>query len=93
MLINFWSARVGTLKAAFKAYSFNKLSDVFLFIFVILVFNVMLTLDIPTFINQVHLYENYNICLLSFKVNYLEFISMIILVCIFIKSAQFGMHI
>lgn len=27
LLINFWQTRVGTLKAAFKAYSFNKFSD------------------------------------------------------------------
>ena len=30
-LINFWVTRVGTLKAAFKAYVFNKISDVFFF--------------------------------------------------------------
>ena len=29
VLINFWSTRVATLKAAFKAFSFNKLSDFF----------------------------------------------------------------
>lgn len=93
LLINFWSARVGTLKSAFKAYSFNKVSDVFLFIAIILIFNTSLTLDIPVFLNQVHLYENYIIYILNFKINYLEFISVIFLVCIFIKSAQFGGHI
>lgn len=36
LLINFWSTRVGTLKAAFKAYSFNKLSDFLIFVGIIL---------------------------------------------------------
>lgn len=31
VLINFWSTKVSTLKAAFKAYSFNKLSDFFFY--------------------------------------------------------------
>lgn len=35
-LINFWSTRRGTVKSSFKAFFFNKISDVFLFIFLIL---------------------------------------------------------
>lgn len=74
-LINFWSTRVGTLKAAFKAYSFNKTSDLFLFLAIIMVFNTLFTLDISVFLNQVHLYENYNFILLGCSLNYLELIS------------------
>lgn len=36
-LINFWTMRRGTLKSSFKAFSFNKASDFFLFLFIILV--------------------------------------------------------
>lgn len=36
-LINFWNERRGTLKSAFKAFIFNKISDFFLFVFIILV--------------------------------------------------------
>lgn len=36
-LINFWSTRRGTVKSSFKAFFFNKISDVFLFLFLILV--------------------------------------------------------
>lgn len=36
-LINFWSTRRGTVKSSFKAFFFNKISDVFLFIFLIFV--------------------------------------------------------
>ena len=34
-LINFWSTRRGTVKSSFKAFFFNKISDVFLFIFLV----------------------------------------------------------
>lgn len=34
-LINFWNTRRGTVKSSFKAFLFNKVSDVFLFIFLV----------------------------------------------------------
>lgn len=92
-LINFWSTRVGTLKAAFKAYSFNKVSDLFLFFSIILIFNVTFNLDILTFLNQIHLYENYSVKCLNYDLNYIELISIFLLGSAFIKSAQFGAHI
>lgn len=84
---------MGTLKAAFKAYSFNKTSDLFLFLIIILVFNTTFSLDIPSFINEIHLYENYSIVMFNITFNYLELLSVLFLVCAFIKSAQFGAHI
>jgi NADH:ubiquinone oxidoreductase subunit 5 (subunit L)/multisubunit Na+/H+ antiporter MnhA subunit len=36
LLINFWTLRRGTLKAAIKAFTFNKLSDIFLPFFIII---------------------------------------------------------
>lgn len=92
-LINFWSTRIGTLKAAFKAYSFNKISDMFLFFSIILIFNLSFNLDILTFLNQIHIYENYSIRILNFNLNYLEIVSLFLLGSAFIKSAQFGAHI
>lgn len=91
-LINFWSSKVGTLKAAFKAFSFNKASDLFLFFAIILVFNLTYSLDIATFISQVHIYENFVINF-GIEINYLELISLFLVGSAFIKSAQFGAHI
>ena len=84
---------MGTLKAAFKAYSFNKASDLFLFLIIVLVFNTTFSLDITSFINEIHLYENYSIVMFNITFNYLELLSVLFLVCAFIKSAQFGAHI
>lgn len=36
-LINFWNTRRGTVKSSFKAFFFNRMSDVFLFIFLLLI--------------------------------------------------------
>nr|QLI42465.1 NADH dehydrogenase subunit 5 [Pseudocohnilembus persalinus] len=92
-LINFWSTRVGTLKAAFKAYSFNKTSDLFLFFAILLIFNVTYNLDIASFIMQISYYKNYMVNFLFFDVNLIDLISLLFLGCAFIKSAQIGAHI
>jgi len=92
-LINFWSTRVGTFKAAFKAFSFNKVSDLFLFFGILLIFSTMFNLDIMSFNNQIHLYEAYNIEIFYFSLNLIEVISFFFIGCAFIKSAQIGAHI
>lgn len=92
-LINFWSSRIGTLKAAFKAYSFNKLSDVFIFFSIILIFNITHTLDIPTILITVHYYVQYDINLGFITLPFIDCIAFSLLGAAFIKSAQFGAHI
>lgn len=92
-LINFWSTRVGTLKSAFKAFSFNKLSDLFLFFAILLIYNTIYNLDILSFNNQIFLYENYTIFFLNFNLNLIEVISFFFISCAFIKSAQIGGHL
>ena len=92
-LINFWSTKVGTLKSAFKAYSFNKTSDIFLFFAIILIFNLTFNLDILVFNQTIHLYKNFFINFFIWEVSIVELISLFFLGSAFIKSAQFGAHI
>lgn len=92
-LINFWTVRIGTFKAAFKAFSFNKFSDLFLFFAIILIFNLLYTLDIVTILNQIHLFESVYINFFFFEFSYLDLISLFFILCAFIKSAQIGAHI
>lgn len=92
-LINFWSTRIGTFKSAFKAFSFNKFSDLFLFFAIILIFNLIFSLDIVTFLNQIHLFESLHLNFFFFNFSYLDLISIFFLLCAFIKSAQIGAHI
>lgn len=92
-LINFWSTRVGTLKSAFKAFSFNKVSDLFLFFSILLIYNITFNLDIPSFLVQIPYYKNYVINFSFINVNLIDLISILFLGCAFIKSAQIGPHI
>jgi NADH-quinone oxidoreductase subunit L len=92
LLINFWSTRVGTLKAAFKAFSFNKLSDFFLFIALILAAMLFNTFDIPVMLTLTPLvtelrYEN------VFECGLLDLFVLALLGAAFIKSAQLGGHV
>ena len=92
-LINFWVTRVATLKAAFKAFVFNKLSDFFLFFFILVVFNVFYDLDIFVFNSEIVKYTSYKFYFGFFEFNLIEFLSFLLVGCAFIKSAQFGFHL
>lgn len=92
-LINFWSTKVSTLKAAFKAFIFNKISDLGLLIFIM--FNLIVTgeFSILTFNNTILNLVDFKIIILNVAVSYVEFLSFFLMISAFIKSAQFGFHI
>jgi NADH:ubiquinone oxidoreductase subunit 5 (subunit L)/multisubunit Na+/H+ antiporter MnhA subunit len=92
-LINFWSVRIGTFKSAFKAFSFNKFSDLFLFFSIILIYNLYYSLDIITIISLTKFFSNYYLNFFFFNVSYNDLICFFFLLCAFIKSAQIGGHI
>lgn len=93
LLINFWSTRISTLKSAFKAYTFNKFSDVSILISCILSLILVNDVSIITFNNQISFYQNYYIVLLGYDVSIIEIISFFFISAAFVKSAQFGTHI
>lgn len=92
-LINFWATRIGTLKAAFKAFSFNKVSDMTLFFAILLIFNLTYDFDILSIISQIHLYENFVLDFFFFRIGCVELIAFFLVCSAFIKSAQLGAHI
>ena len=92
-LINFWITKKSTLKSAFKAFVFNKISDVFLFFVLILFlysFNTLNIIEIninaPNFINKF-------ILILGFKFNLLNLCCIFLMLSAFIKSAQIFFHL
>ena len=93
LLINFWVLRIGTFKSAFKAFSFNKISDFFLLMSIILIYNLTYDLEIISINTQIHMFNNFTIQILNYHVNVIEVICFFLLNCSFIKSAQFGAHI
>jgi NADH:ubiquinone oxidoreductase subunit 5 (subunit L)/multisubunit Na+/H+ antiporter MnhA subunit len=92
-LINFWSSRISTLKSAFKAYVFNKFSDVSILIAVLLCFLITNDINIMVFNNQISLFNNYYLSFFNVDVSVIELISFFFISAAFIKSAQFGAHI
>jgi len=88
-LINFWTTRISTLKAAFKAFLFNRISDVMLFFVCIFCFYLFHELNnkdlIGFFLKQPSLYYGGFSCINIF--------SFCLVVPICIKSAQFFWHI
>lgn len=74
-LINFWSTRISTLKAAFKAFTFNKFSDVSLLIAIFLIFLCINDLNILTFNNQISFFNNYYFNIINYNFSIIELIS------------------
>lgn len=93
LLVNFYSSRLYTLKAAFKTFIFSRVSDFFIFIaffFFILVFNTtefsLLFLEIPFMLF-------FNIYILNFGFNLLNLLAFLIALSGAIKAAQFMFHV
>ena len=86
LLINFWTLRRNTLKSAIKAFTFNKVSDVFLLFFIIIVFNYTGTFSITSWTNYFLLKNNNNYIFSIVSSLFLVFAS-----CI--KSAQIIGHL
>lgn len=86
LLINFWNTRRGTVKASFKAFFFNKISDVFLFVFILSI-NYMTFGNNLQFINLVTSLapENFS--------KFYEFAGISLFICTLFKSAQIIGHL
>lgn len=92
-LINFWVTRVGTLKAAFKAFVFNKISDFFFFFFILVIFLSLYDVDVLVINSQVTKLANFKLIFFNTEFNLIEISSFFLTSCAFIKSAQFGTHL
>lgn len=92
MLINFWSTRVGTLKSAFKAYTFNKVSDFCVLIALLMCAVTFHDLTIPALLLE---FDMANTTYLTNIINIhnLDLIALLFLSAAFIKSAQIGGHL
>jgi len=81
------------LKAAFKAFLFNKISDLGLLIFIILNLLFVGESNILILNSLFCNFIDYKINIIGVHVSYIEFLSLFLMLSAFIKSAQFGFHI
>lgn len=92
-LINFWAGRMGTVKAGFKAFTFNKISDCCILLGIVLIYSMMNHVDIVTFNNTVSSHMQTEIRLVKIKLPAIHSLTYLFMIAAFIKSAQFGFHI
>ncbi len=92
-LINFWSTRISTVKSAFKAFVFNKFSDVSILIALLLIFNITNDINIVAFNSEIAVYNNHYLNLMGWDIPVVDLISFFFICAAFIKSAQFGAHV
>lgn len=85
-LINFWNTRRGTMKSSLKAFFFNKISDVFLFIFLILIHYITASNNISVINLKIYL------CLTTSSELY-QYAGMCLFICTLFKSAQLFGHL
>lgn len=93
LLVNFYSIRIYTLKAALKTFIFSRLSDLFIFIvflFLILLFS---TTDLSILFLQIPFFIFYNIYLFNFGFNVLNIMAIFLVFSSAIKAAQFLFHV
>ncbi len=85
-LINFWYNRFGTFKSSFKAWFFNKISDVFLLLFLIICQRAFLTTDLEVlmFLLKINTY---------YYINELWWAGIFLIICSSLKSAQIIGHL
>lgn len=93
VLINFWVTRKGTLKAAFKAFTFNKFSDVCFFFFILILFLNLNELDVVVLNSQAYTLYFTTFSFLSWDLSVLELADFFLLLTACVKSAQIGGHL
>lgn len=93
LLVNFYSTRIYTLKAAFKTFVFSRLSDMFLFGAFLLAINVFHSCDLAVIFIQIPFLSIHYVFLGSFGIHFLTLLAGCIALGGVIKCAQFGFHV
>lgn len=85
-LINFWHTRRGTVKSSFKAFFFNKISDVFLFVFLV-------NIHYISYSNNLSVLNLKTSLVLLPTSNFLQLAAIYLFICTLFKSAQLIGHL
>lgn len=93
LLVNFYSTRIYTLKAAFKTFVFSRFSDMFLFCAFLLSVNSFHSCDLSIIFLQIPFFSIHYIFIGPFGVHFLTLLAALIALGAVIKCAQFGFHV
>lgn len=93
LLVNFYSTRIYTIKAAMKTFVFSRLSDMFMFFSFILTINIFNTTDLSLIFLQIPFLSFHYIFIGNTAVHYLTLFSFCLVTSGVIKAAQFFFHV
>lgn len=93
LLVNFYSSRIYTIKAAVKTFVFSRISDMFMFLAFILSISIFNTTDLSLIFLQTPFYTFHYLLIGSFSVHFLTLYSLSIVLSGTIKAAQFFFHV
>jgi len=93
LLVNFYSQRVYTVKAAIKTFVFARISDLFMFGAFILTLLVFHTTDLTAVFIQMPFKVSYYVLVLGWQFQLLSVLSFALATAGAIKGAQFFSHV
>ena len=93
LLVNFYSTRIYTIKAALKTFVFSRISDMFMFISFLLTINTFLSTDFSIIFLQTPFFTFHYLFLGKASFHYLTVFSFCLVMSGCIKAAQFFSHV
>lgn len=94
LLVNFYSTRIYTLKAALKTFIFARISDMFMFVSFLLTINIFTTTDLSLiFLQTPFLAFHYLFLVEGVAVHFLTLFSFCLTTSGVVKAAQFFFHV
>lgn len=93
LLVNFYSTRIYTIKAAIKTFVFSRISDMFMFISFILVINIYNTTDLSLIFLQTPFFTFHYVFIGNIGLHFVTLFSFCLVMSGSIKAAQFFSHV
>lgn len=93
LLVNFYSMRIYTIKAALKTFIFSRISDMFIFITFLLTIIIFNTTDLSLIFIQIPFLSFHYLFINFFSIHFLTFFAFCLVNSGIIKAAQFFFHV
>jgi len=93
LLVNFYSTRIYTIKAALKTFVFSRISDMFMFLSFIMTLNIFCSTDLSLIFMQVPFMSFHYLFMGNIAVHFITFFSFCLVTSGGIKAAQFFSHV
>ena len=93
LLVNFYSTRIYTIKAAMKTFVFSRISDMFMFFSFILTINTFATTDLSLIFVQTPFYVFHYVFIGQQALHFITLFSFCLVTSGAIKAAQFFFHV